>query len=397
MGLRTWRNILNSDPAIELLHFTILRPPSKRDLTPVKELSLIPFPTQELFSADISKFSLIILDQYTLQGILPKKYLDNIVNFVLDGGAILNISGPEYMSTKSLNNSPLATILPTKPKETYTGPLLPLLTAIGKRHPISNDISNSYKIKKWGNWYSFIKTTKVAGITLLEEEDGNPLMVINQVSKGRVAQILSDQSWVWAKDTDNKGPLIKLLRNTIHWLLKTPELEENFLDVQKDKDIITLNLNTLTEGDTGSIITTPSKKNIPVLLKDESNGNLTGKFKSSELGKFRLKINDLEKFFYLGLSNNKEIEELKSSEENIKVFFEKNNSFMHSINWIEQGIPKIVKVYNKINTSGKNWIGLIEKKASKSEMTIKLEFINWYIKLSLLLLLLFSCWYREGK
>ena len=77
--------------------------------------------------------------------------------------------------------------------------------------------------------------------------------------------------------------------------------------------------------------------------------------------------------------------------------FEKNNSFMHSINWIEQGIPKIVKVYNKINTSGKNWIGLIEKKASKSEMTIKLEFINWYIKLSLLLLLLFSCWYREGK
>jgi len=81
----------------------------------------------------------------------------------------------------------------------------------------------------------------------------------------------------------------------------------------------------------------------------------------------------------------------------IKVFFEKNNSFMHSINWIEQGIPKIVKVYNKINTSGKNWIGLIEKKASKSEMTIKLEFINWYIKLSLLLLLLFSCWYREGK
>ena len=93
MGLRNWRNILNSDPSIQLLHFTILRPPSKRDLTPVKELALIPFPTQELFSADISKFSLIILDQYTLQGILPKKYLDNLVDYVIDGGAILNISG----------------------------------------------------------------------------------------------------------------------------------------------------------------------------------------------------------------------------------------------------------------------------------------------------------------
>ena len=98
MGLRNWRNILNADPSIQLLHFTILRPPSKRDLTPVKELASIPFPTQELFSADISKFSLIILDQYTLQGILPKKYLDNLVDYVIDGGAILNISGQEYLS-----------------------------------------------------------------------------------------------------------------------------------------------------------------------------------------------------------------------------------------------------------------------------------------------------------
>ena len=78
MGLRNWRNILNADPSIQLLHFTILRPPSKRDLTP-KRIALIPFSSQELFSADISKFSLTILDQYTLQGILPKKYLDNLV------------------------------------------------------------------------------------------------------------------------------------------------------------------------------------------------------------------------------------------------------------------------------------------------------------------------------
>ena len=127
MGLRNWRNILNSDPSIELLHFTILRPPSKRDFDPVKELSLIPFPTKELFSADMSKFSLIILDQYTLQGILPKKYLDNIVNYVLDGGAILSISGQEYLSDRSLINSPLANIMPTRPIEFVESAFPPFL------------------------------------------------------------------------------------------------------------------------------------------------------------------------------------------------------------------------------------------------------------------------------
>ena len=115
MGLRNLRNILNSDPSVELIHFTILRPPSKRDLTPVKELSLIPFPTQELFAADISKFSLIIFDQYSLQGILPPKYLNNISNFVLNGGALLDIAGTKYLTPDSLVNSPIKEILPTEP------------------------------------------------------------------------------------------------------------------------------------------------------------------------------------------------------------------------------------------------------------------------------------------
>ena len=120
MGLRNLRNILNSDPNIELLHFTILRPPTKRDLTPVKELSLIPFPTQELFAADISKFNLIIFDQYGLQGILPPKYLENISKFVVSGGALLDIVGKKHLSEDSLINSPIKQILPTTPLESIT-------------------------------------------------------------------------------------------------------------------------------------------------------------------------------------------------------------------------------------------------------------------------------------
>ncbi len=396
MGLRNWRNILNSDPSIELLHFTILRPPSKRDLTPVKELALIPFPSQELFSADISKFSLIILDQYTLQGILPKKYLDNIVDYVIGGGAILNISGQEYLSDRSLLNSSLVNILPTRPEEFFIGPFLPSLTELGKRHPITNTLEKAFKENKWGKWFSFIKANKISGQTLMSANK-YPLLIINEVSQGRVAQILSDQSWVWNKDRENKGPLVELLRNTIHWLLKTPELQENYLNVIKNNNFITLNLNSLNEGDTSAIITSPSGENLFVLMKDNKNGSLFGKFESTEYGKFNIKVNDIEKDFFIGITDSKELEKVSSSSFLINSFFEKNKQYLYSITWLGDSIPKIVKVFNKNNIAGSNWVGLLEKKVQKNDTFINKELINWSLIMPLLLLLLFMCWYRENR
>ena len=396
MGLRNWRNILNSDPSIELLHFTILRPPSKRDLTPVKELALIPFPTQELFSADMSKFSLIILDQYTLQGILPKKYLDNIVNYVLEGGAILSISGQEYLSDRSLINSPLSNILPTRPTEFVDTAFTPLLTELGKKHPITNSLKKSPSDKPWGKWFSYVKTEKNAGKILIEANK-SPLLVISEVSKGRIAQILSDQSWVWKKDLDNKGPIIKLLRNTIHWLLKTPELQENFLKIKKENDVVTLNFSSLSENRNIGVITLPSKKSIPISLKDNQNGIFTGKFKSNETGKHSIKLGNLKKDFYIGALNNIELEEVKSSESFINIFFNENNKYLHSKTWIDDYIPQVVRVYNEKNISGTNWIGLLEKKVEKSQITSKKELISWLIFMPILLYLLFICWYREAR
>ena len=396
MGLRNWRNILNSDPSIELLHFTILRPPSKRDLTPVKELSLIPFPTQELFSADISKFNLIILDQYTLQGILPKKYLDNLVDYVIDGGAILNISGKEYLGNKSLLNSPLANILPTKPKSFSVEPFRPILTELGKRHPVTNTLQLSFENGNWGKWFSFIKTSKISGKTLMQAGD-YPLLIINDVSKGRVAQLLSDQSWVWKKDLENRGPLVELLRNTIHWLLKTPELQENYLKIFKDESNITLNLNSLYEGNIQAIIKTPSGNELSILMKDDKNGSLVGKFESNEYGKFTITANDIKKDFYIGVTNSKELEQVTSTDYMINSFFKKNNQFLYSTTWLENRIPTIVEVYNENNISGNNWVGIIEKKVQKNDIFVKKEFFNWLILMPLLLLLLFLCWYKENK
>ena len=95
-GERTWRNLLKADASVDLVHFTILRPPEKQDGTPVKELSLIAFPTRELFVEKLSEFDLVIFDRYERRGILPTVYLNNVVDYVRAGGAVLVASGPDY-------------------------------------------------------------------------------------------------------------------------------------------------------------------------------------------------------------------------------------------------------------------------------------------------------------
>src|SRR5256884_5105562 len=101
-GERTWRNLLKSDASVDLIHFTILRPPEEQDGTPITELSLIAFPTRELFQQRIHEFHLIIFDRYSRQGVLPPAYFDNIARYVRQGGAVLVAAGPDYASQTSI-------------------------------------------------------------------------------------------------------------------------------------------------------------------------------------------------------------------------------------------------------------------------------------------------------
>ena len=97
-GERTWRNMLKSDAAVDLVHFTILRPPEKQDGTPINQLSLIAFPTRELFQEKLDQFDLIIFDRYQRRGVLPLLYLENVAHYVERGGAVLVSAGDDYAS-----------------------------------------------------------------------------------------------------------------------------------------------------------------------------------------------------------------------------------------------------------------------------------------------------------
>ena len=111
-GERTWRRLLKADPAVDLVHFTILRPPEKDDLTPLNELALIAFPVRELFQVKIKEFDLIILDRFQNRGLLPLPYLRNIADYVAEGGALLLSVGPEFSGPASLAATPLGAVLP---------------------------------------------------------------------------------------------------------------------------------------------------------------------------------------------------------------------------------------------------------------------------------------------
>ena len=120
------------------MHFTILRPPEKQDGVPVRELSLIAFPTRELFLEKIDDFDLIIFDRYKRRGILPSIYLENVRNYVEKGGAVLIAPGPDFASADSLYRSPLEPIVPARPtarviEERYR----PKVSELGQRHPVT--------------------------------------------------------------------------------------------------------------------------------------------------------------------------------------------------------------------------------------------------------------------
>ena len=230
-GERTWRNLLKSDASVDLVHFTILRPPEKQDGTPINELSLIAFPTRELFQQKIKDFHLIIFDRYARQGVLPIIYFDNIARYVQEGGAVLVAAGPDYASQTSIWRTPLEQILPAEPSgKTIEMPFRAELSDLGKRHPVTRGLVGADSSPPhWSRWFRLVDTRAANGTTIMEGPDKKPLLVLSREGEGRVGLLLSDHIWLWARGYEGGGPHLDLMRRLSHWLMKQPDLEEEAL------------------------------------------------------------------------------------------------------------------------------------------------------------------------
>lgn len=292
-GERTWRNLLKADPSVDLVHFTILRPPEKQDGTPVRELSLIAFPYRELFEVKLNEFDLIIFDRYRRMGVLPSIYLRNIANYVESGGALLEATGPEVTPATSLYRTALATVLPGEPTgQVIEKPYTANVNETGRRHPVTASLpglgTDPDETPPWGRWFRQIDARPKSGTVIMDGPDARPLLILDRVGEGRVGQFLSDHIWLWARGFEGGGPHNELLRRLSHWLMKEPELEEDRLTATVRADNIEIVRRSLTPDPAPVAVTGPDGVTREVTLEEQGDGRATGRIAVTDPGIYRL-------------------------------------------------------------------------------------------------------------
>ncbi len=404
-GERTWRNLLKSDGSVDLVHFTILRPPEKQDGTPINQLSLIAFPTRELFIEKIDEFDLIIFDRYKRRGVLPVLYFDNIARYLTDGGAILVAAGPEHADVTSIHQTPLASVLPVEPTgQVKTGPFLPSVSAQGRKHPVTRGLPglqpiDSDKDPSWSRWFRLIESTNPQGDTIMEGGNGEPLLVLNRPGKGRIAMLMSDHVWLWARGFEGGGPHSSLLRRTAHWLMKEPELDEEALTAKSEGDKLFIKRQTMGDPPGSAQLIDPTGKTINVELVEQSDGTFQGELKADTLGLYRVANGELTALVHVGPANPREYAEIVSTPDKLSSLLTTTGGAISRVTKenAARSLPRIVPVRGNGPTSGSGWIGLKTSNASVLKGVTQVPLLAGFLGLGILLLVLGGMWAREGR
>ena len=399
-GERTWRNLLKSDASVDLVHFTILRPPEKQDGTPINELSLIAFPTRELFQQKIGEFQLIIFDRYARQGVLPIIYFDNITRYVRDGGAVLVAAGPDYASQTSLWRTPLDAILPAEPDGNVTDQAFrPSLTELGRRHPVTRGLDGAdSNPPHWSEWFRVVDTRNATGTTVMQGPDAKPLLVLSREGDGRVALLLSDHIWLWARGFEGGGPHLDLLRRLSHWLMKEPDLEEEALRLKMSGRNLVVQRQTMADSVADVTLTSPSGASRTLKLEPTEPGVWEKSIVADELGLWRATDGKLNALTNIGPANPREFAEVTSTTD---VMAPIANATGGAARRLDDGngldVPRIVAVRSGGTYSGDDWIGLKMRDASVVRGIGVLPVFAGLLGLLLLIGSLAGTWAREGR
>ncbi len=399
-GERTWRNLLKSDPSVDLVHFTILRPPEKQDGTPIHELSLIAFPTRELFEVKLHEFDLVVFDRFRRRGVLPSLYLSNIVDYVQNGGAFLEASGPSFAGPYSLYRTPLGRLLPGEPTGAITmRGFKPNVTDVGKRHPVTSQLpggpeSSANGEPQWGRWFRQVEIANPAGETLMRGLDEQPLLVLNRAENGRVAQVLSDQIWLWARGFEGGGPQRELLRRLAHWLMKEPDLEENDLRAELRDGLLTIERRSLEDRAFTAMVTDPDgvEKSVPLELGKD--GIHRGALPVTRAGVYRISDGTLVAITAVGDLNPIEYGDVAATADKLAALSEATDG---QTGWLEDGMPRIRRTDADRPAHGLGWIGLRANGDFVVTGVSATTLLPAALVLALLLGLMSLGWWREAK
>ncbi|MGR3746856.1 MULTISPECIES: hypothetical protein [unclassified Paracoccus (in: a-proteobacteria)] len=409
-GERTWRNLLKSDAAVDLIHFTILRPPDKSDGVPVNELSLIAFPTRELFLQRIDDFDLIIFDRYRVRGILPPDYFQNITRYVRDGGAILVAAGPEMASVESLNLSPLGSVLPARPTgRIIDQPFTPELTEDGRRHPVTAGLPGAPDGDAgsagdggdgWGRWLRMaeVEPDPQAQVAMTGAED-KPLLILRREGEGRVAMLTSDQVWLWGRGFEGGGPQLEMLRRIAHWSMKEPELEEEALlaDVSGGMDV-RFTRRTMQDSAGPLTITRPDGETEELPLAEAGPGRFVADWTAPQPGLYRLQDGDLRRVLALGPAAPREFEQTVASADTLSPLVQKTDG---GVARLSDGVPDLRTVASGRSAHGRgvarDWIAITPREAATVTGLQRRPVLPGWAWLLLIAGLILAGWLSEGR
>jgi hypothetical protein len=416
-GERTWRNLLKSDAAVDLVHFTILRPPEKQDGTPINQLSLIAFPTRELFSEKIKDFDLIIFDRYQHRGILQMIYYDNIARYVEeDGGAVLVAAGDDYAGRYSLQRTPLASVLPAVPTgRVIEQPFKATITEDGAKHPVTRELPGSVNQvasadpkaePSWGRWLRQVEVKPERGKVVLKGAEDAPLLILDRKGKGRVALLTSDQAWLWARGYDGGGPHTDLLRRTAHWLMKEPDLEEERLFASARGLTLTIERRTMGESVPPVTVRNQQGKTEEIVLEKMAPGLFRTTKDVERPGLYKMTQGDLSAIAHAGVEDVREMSEVTATETKLEpllsvtgggVFWTKTASLLGTGSATNVTLPRIAMMSAVRVMAGNGWMGLKDRAAYVTRGVKLTPMFTGFAALAALLAFMALAWWREGR
>ncbi|MEM7440480.1 MAG: hypothetical protein AAF393_12845 [Pseudomonadota bacterium] len=402
-GERTWRNLLKSDSSVDLVHFTILRSPDKQDGVPVRELSLIAFPTRELFLEKIDEFDLIIFDRYRRRGILPNRYMQNVAEYVKNGGAVLIASGPSFSTAESISRTPLAEVLPALPtsrliEEGY----VPRISDLGDRHPVTEGLTQFAPnptaedgTPGWGRWFRLIEAEAESGDVLMTGADDAPLLVLDRVGEGRIAMMLSDHAWLWSRGFEDGGPQLELLRRLAHWMMKEPELEEERITAEVTGDRVTVTRRSLGEEDKDITVTGPDGRTFVLQPEKLSPGRWVTEFEGEENGIYRLTDGELVSVVAIGPIAPREFEQTIASAGPFEPIMAATGGAAFRLETVSD--PRLRVVRPGRVASGRGWLGVVNRDAYLATDIRQIPLLPGWAWLLIAASLMIAAWRYEGR
>jgi hypothetical protein len=300
----------------------------------------------------------------------------------------------------SLYRTPLGQVLPAEP----TGRVIergfkPRVTEMGERHPVTADLpgdaTGQGQEPTWGRWFRDIEATARHGVTVMNGIEGTPLLVLDRVGKGRVAQLLSDHMWLWTRGFEGGGPQAELLRRLAYWLMQEPDLEENDLRAAVDGNRLLITKRSLEPDDHPVRVTGPDGLSQELKLNDEGGGRSTASVPVKESGLYRVTDGTRTALAAAGALNPIELSDVRTTAEKLGPVVQATGGGTF---WAGAGnLPELRRVAAGSSAAGRNWIGF---RANEDYIVTGLSETPLLPAIAALLLVLgtlVAAWRREGR